>query len=818
MGSASSAVAVEPSSAFEFGLCYLEGNGSGARECRALLAAGWGTRFEDVAPVRRFPSFQGQRNFPGTWWAATSGELIGFESWLERDRIMLLDFSSQVTAFSSQPFWLTWLDEDRPRRHAPDLFARLSDGTGLVIDVRPDNRISPKDAETFALTAAACESVGWRYERVGEVATVLAANVRWLAGYRHPRCMNLPIASELLRAFSTPAGVAPGDRAGARRPDRRAADVVPPVVVRGADHRSGDCAVVGDGSRGAAHCPMSVSRPPELRIGDRIRLGGTEHTVLGLTGTAVRLLDPSDGAEASVMLTELFAAPGFSLATRAAVAPLASQQLLEGLPAETVEQARWWEDHIVEVLTGVPPQAGPGAVARPEYDPLIRTLRQRETAKAAELETLGRTVTLRTFQRLRYRYETGGLLGLIDGRTTRPPSVTGRVDERVVDAVRQAVREQTQASTGTVDRLRRRVEQILAGQDDGQDPVVMPSRATFYRLVQRVSAGKHTFGSARSRRSLAKQPDGPFGTVVALRPGEWMRIDSTPLNVRVVLDNGMVDRVELTWLIDMATRTISAAVLRPSTKSVDAALLLARSLTPEPMRPGWSEALRMSRSVLPHRRLTAIDERLEHAAARPVIVPETVVCDHGMVYMSQTFRNACRAMGINFQPSHEGSPWEKGSVETSFSGLDTLFAQHVAGYVGNSVENRGRGAEKTAVWSMIELQELLDEWIVVGFTDRRSLNTSSELRRFIDYMSATPDGCRAASPVGVVLRCRAIDVEAADGGPEGPAIGCGMCGQSIDWMGLRSGASCPSRSCQPPGSTRWASSCSRSGRVRLAKR
>jgi hypothetical protein len=148
--------------------------------------------------------------------------------------------------------------------------------------------------------------------------------------------------------------------------------------------------------------------------------------------------------------------------------------------------------------------------------------------------------------------------------------------------------------------------------------------------------------------------------VTALRPGEWTQIDSTPLDVRVVLDNGLIDRAELTWLIDLATRSIPAAVLRPATKAVDAALLLARALTPEAMRPGWADALRMSRSVLPHRRLVDLDERLEHAAARPVIVPETIVCDHGMVYLSQTFRSACRAMGINFQATHKGSPWEKG--------------------------------------------------------------------------------------------------------------------------------------------------------------
>jgi len=98
--------------------------------------------------------------------------------------------------------------------------------------------------------------------------------------------------------------------------------------------------------------------------------------------------------------------------------------------------------------------------------------------------------------------------------------------------------------------------------------------------------------------------------VTVARPGEMVEIDSTPLDVRVVLDDGVVDRVELTAMVDSATRTIVAAVLRPTTKSVDAALLLARALTPEPMRPGWSDALRMSRSVLPHRSLTDVDQRL----------------------------------------------------------------------------------------------------------------------------------------------------------------------------------------------------------------
>jgi hypothetical protein len=51
-------------------------------------------------------------------------------------------------------------------------------------------------------------------------------------------------------------------------------------------------------------------------------------------------------------------------------------------------------------------------------------------------------------------------------------------------------------------------------------------------------------------------------------------------------------------ILDVATRTIAAAVLRPEgTKAVDAAVLLARMLVPEPMRPGWDEALAISSGV-----------------------------------------------------------------------------------------------------------------------------------------------------------------------------------------------------------------------------
>ena len=459
-----------------------------------------------------------------------------------------------------------------------------------------------------------------------------------------------------------------------------------------------------------------MTRHPVLRPGDMLRLGGATHTVAGLDSATVRLADVT-GAVIEVSTARLLADPSLELITAARV-PLAPQPVLERLPAETVEAARWWERHLIEVITGVPPDSPPGTRPRPDYDPARRSLRQRELAKHDELTLSGHRVGLSTLKRLRVRYERDGLWGVIDHRAARRTAPAGYVDPRVVAATRQAIAEETDRSTGTVGRLRRRVEAILAETAQAGDRPAMPPERTFYRLVERLAAGKHTFGSARTRRTLAQQPDGPFGAVTAARPGEWTQIDSTPLDVRVEHDDGTVDRVELTGLVDQATRTIAAAVLRPTTKAVDAALLLARALTPEPMRPGWTDALRLTRSVLPHQSLSAIDERLAAAAARPVIVPETIVCDHGKAYLSATFRAACRSLGISLAPAHPHTPTDKPVIERTLGSVATLFAQHVAGYVGSSVERRGTNAEQAAAWSMAELQALLDEWIVTVFTDR----------------------------------------------------------------------------------------------------
>ncbi|MGW0995054.1 Mu transposase C-terminal domain-containing protein [Streptomyces sp. NPDC002523] len=456
--------------------------------------------------------------------------------------------------------------------------------------------------------------------------------------------------------------------------------------------------------------------PAVLRVGDRLRLDDRLHTVVGLSGTTVRLADEA-GTACLVLLSHLLAADGFEFVDQGDGPPrMPPFALLDVVPKQEAEKAAAWERHVTEVEFGRPIDAGADAAPRPEYDPGTRTLQQREATKAAELSALGWQVSPVTVRRMRKRYRDQGLWGLVDHRKTRLSSPTGRADERVVAAVTEVLAAQAEESTGTRGRLRRRVEALLV-ERHGPGVVPMPSKSAFYRLVEAVSEGTHAFGEATSRRSQARRPQGVFTPSAACRPGEMVQIDTTPLDVMVVLDDGVTGRAELTIGVDLATRTICAAVLRPAgTKAVDASLLLAKMLVPEPMRPGWADALALSATLIPHARLLDIDARLERAAAKPVIVPETIGIDHGKVFVSDTFLSACQSLGVSVQPSRPATPTDKGVVERTFSSINTLFCQHVAGYTGSNVTRRGARVE--AVWTLAELDDLLQEWIVACWQQR----------------------------------------------------------------------------------------------------
>jgi hypothetical protein len=100
--------AADQASVDDFEVVYVTEEGA---ERTLPLTAAWAVAFECGCPVRRFRSRKGQRHLSGLWWSAKTGGHVDFESWLERDHVMALDFDAAVVGIASQPFWLRWADE-----------------------------------------------------------------------------------------------------------------------------------------------------------------------------------------------------------------------------------------------------------------------------------------------------------------------------------------------------------------------------------------------------------------------------------------------------------------------------------------------------------------------------------------------------------------------------------------------------------------------------------------------------------------------------------------------------------------------------------
>ncbi|WP_424845738.1 hypothetical protein [Streptomyces sp. SAI-129] len=229
-----------------------------------------------------------------------------------------------------------------------------------------------------------------------------------------------------------------------------------------------------------------------------------------------------DGEVAAVLLSLLFADAGFEVLDAPGVAGVPPWGLLESLPEVVRERALVWERHVREVETGRPGGSGVAGPLRAEYDPQTRTLAQREEAKAAELSAAGMPTSAVTVRRMRARYRQDGVWGLVDHRATRPRSTLGRVDGRVVAALREVLEAGRGRSSGTLGRLRVYTERLPAEQY-GDGVVPLPSNATFNRLVHALAGGRGLLGSARQRRWRSARPAPPFVPTTVMAPGELVR-------------------------------------------------------------------------------------------------------------------------------------------------------------------------------------------------------------------------------------------------------------------------------------------------------
>ena len=136
------------------------------------------------APVRRPGVHQRQRHMPGRWFSSTAGRFLEYESLLERDWMLLLDFDGDVEWICEQPLRLRYLKDDKLASHVPDLLVWRVGGPELC-DVKSEERLEdPEFLAQVRATRLACAEAGFGYPVLSEPDRQLLVNVRWLAGFR----------------------------------------------------------------------------------------------------------------------------------------------------------------------------------------------------------------------------------------------------------------------------------------------------------------------------------------------------------------------------------------------------------------------------------------------------------------------------------------------------------------------------------------------------------------------------------------------------------------------------------------------------------
>ena len=449
-----------------------------------------------------------------------------------------------------------------------------------------------------------------------------------------------------------------------------------------------------------------MSRAVVICPGARFAFDGEVVEVTGFEGSRVTLRDARDRWR-TLGLAGFLARAAPLEAPQARPAP--AGPLLAGLSGAELSALAERGGHVREVLTGY--RSGTAEVARPgeprpDYDP-ARPAGGRQEAKARELGVTGRTI-----RRWVRAYRDSGEAGLADSRR-----VSGRrlaLDPRWEEACRTVVAGQVSASTPTAGALLRLIDARLDDQYGAGD-VPRPSTATAYRHLARLTKGTGALtGSAKGRRSTADRPKGVYGRLRAVRPGEYVILDTQDLDVFAMEPvTCRWVRAQLTVAQDLFTRCITGLRVTPvSTKAVDVAGVLYQTVAARPAPEEWpAEACWPYHGVPQHLVFTEAGR----LPGIPVCPPETLVIDHGKAFLSAHVISVCTRLGISVQPAQPKKPTDKPTLERFFKTLREGLIQYLPAYKGPDIYSRGEGLEDAAFLFIHELEDVIREWVAVVY-------------------------------------------------------------------------------------------------------
>lgn len=388
-----------------------------------------------------------------------------------------------------------------------------------------------------------------------------------------------------------------------------------------------------------------------LRPGLAISFDGEQFTVAEIEGRRILLQQAAVAGTPKwrqVDISVLLSHPTTQVLVDAPEEEPAAAAVLGGLEDSEDDALTVRLRHVQEVRTSY--QLGSEELAlegepRPDYAPGV-PLMHRYTAKAAELE-----VDPATVRRWVARVKRSGPAGLVNERPVR--RAMDRVDPRWADAARAVLKRHEKSSRPVRNLVLLEIEERLA-KDHGPGKVSLPPRTTGYEVLRELAKGSNAFeGSTKGKRSTANRPQGVYGRLRATRPGEYVVLDTNRLDVFAMEPvTCRWVQCELTVAMDLYSRVITGLRLTPvSTKSVDVAGVLFETVRPREATSDGGEPLPYcgvpSTVVMDAEKLVDRDGQ----PLLPTVAAETIIFDHGKIYLSNHIQSVCAKLDISLQPA-----------------------------------------------------------------------------------------------------------------------------------------------------------------------
>jgi transposase InsO family protein len=490
-----------------------------------------------------------------------------------------------------------------------------------------------------------------------------------------------------------------------------------------------------------------------LRPGLPLTYDGEQFTIAEIEGRRIllqRVTAEGRPTWRQVDLSVLLAHSSTEFLVEAPPAEPATAAVLGGLSTAEDDALTVRFRHIQEARFGY--QLGSADMAlegepQPDYAPGV-PLMHRYKAKAAELG-----VSVTTMRRWVPLVEESGPAGLVSKR--QPKSVLDRADPRWLDMARSVIKGHEKSSRPVRGLVLMEIEERLA-KEHGRDVVTIPKQTTGYALLKELSRGTNAFeGSTKGKRSIANSPQGVYGRLRATRPGEYIVLDTNSLDVFAMEPvTCRWVRCELTVAMDLYSKVITGLRLTPvSTKSTDVAGVLFEMIRPREVSHDEGEPLPYcgvpSTVVLDA-------EKLVDAHGQPLLPPvaaETIIYDHGKVYVSNHIASVCAKLDISLQPARPYTPTDK-PVERWFRTLNQGLLAALPGYKGPDVHSRGEKVEDEAYFFLDELEAIIREWITLIYHRRhhRGLTVSEVPGLKLSPLEMFEHGVTRAGPLRIPSR------------------------------------------------------------------